>query len=592
MKQFIKMTLASATGVILAALAMGLLFFVIIVGMVAQLNAGAASEYIPKPSDKILKLSVSGKICDAVRENPLAMLIGESGNLSLKDMQEAIRKAKDTPSIQGIYLDIGVFSAGIANVDALRRSLTDFKANGKFIIAYADNFTQGGYYLASVADTIYMNPLGALGLTGFASQTLFYRGILEKAGIEMMVFKVGTYKGAVEPFIADKLSDANREQITSYLGSIWNNVVAGIAKSRNLPADSILRFADDGLFTADPAVAVERGLIDGLKYRSEVETVLMELTAQTGKQLKTVSMAKINKIKQKKPRRFHNKIAVVYAQGEIMQSPETLPLEMAQECITESLADELKKLKDDDQVKAVVLRVNSPGGSAWISDQIWKQMTELKRSKPVVVSMGAVAASGGYYISCAADKIVAEPNTLTGSIGIFGLFPNMTGLFRKLALTSDVVKTNRFADLGDPSRPMTNDEKTLIQTYIERGYDTFLARCAEGRHMSKEDIDIVGQGRVWTGEQAKERGLVDELGGLERAVEIAAEMADIYNYSIKYLPETKDILTDFLEKQMEETKLSIARDIMGDDYDYFRILHHVRAARGIQARLPYDFNPL
>jgi len=589
MKQFFKMLLASVLGTFIGILCLSMFYIFMLIALVGSMSK---SVYIPNKGGNVLKISMNGSIEDYSDNNPFSFLMTGEETLSLKDILDAIDRAKTNDAIKGIYLETGIFSSGTANVDAIRRALEDFRESGKFIVAYADDYTQGGYYLASVADHICLNPKGLLGLQGFASETMFYKGLLQKIGIEIQVFKVGTYKGAVEPYIADHLSDANREQITSYLGSIWNNVVAGIAESRNIPADSILRFADDGLFTADPAVAVERGLIDGLKYRSEVETVLMELTAQTGKQLKTVSMAKINKIKQKKPRRFHNKIAVVYAQGEIMQSPETLPLEMAQECITESLADELKKLKDDDQVKAVVLRVNSPGGSAWISDQIWKQMTELKRSKPVVVSMGAVAASGGYYISCAADKIVAEPNTLTGSIGIFGLFPNMTGLFRKLALTSDVVKTNRFADLGDPSRPMTNDEKTLIQTYIERGYDTFLARCAEGRHMSKEDIDIVGQGRVWTGEQAKERGLVDELGGLERAVEIAAEMADIYNYSIKYLPETKDILTDFLEKQMEETKLSIARDIMGDDYDYLRLLHHVRAARGIQARLPYDFNPL
>jgi protease-4 len=402
----------------------------------------------------------------------------------------------------------------------------------------------------------------------------------------MMVFKVGKYKGAVEPFLGDKLSEENREQITAYQQGIWNNIVKGIAKSRRIQPSNVNHFADEGLFLTDPLNAVECGLIDDIKYRLEVDSVVMQKAGQIGASLKAIGVSKMKRAK-KTEREYRNKVAVLYAEGDIVPMSYNTG-----SGITEKLAKELKKLQDDENVKAVVLRVNSPGGSAYVSEQIWKQVVELKKKKPIVVSMGNMAASGGYYISCAANKIVAEENTLTGSIGIFGLLPNTSGLFEKLALTTDVVKTNTYADFGDPSRPMTDDEQALMQINIDRGYDVFLTRCAQGRNMSKEDIDSIGQGRVWTGQQARELGLVDELGGIDRAIELAVELSGIVNYTIVNVSTASDFITTLLEKSIEDTKTLILRDMIGEEYEYFRTLQQIKTFSGIQARLPYDLKPL
>lgn len=583
---------ASTLGFFVGLMLAGMIAIVFMIGMVAGLGSNSQAVYTPKAENSVFKIAFEGDIRESAEENPFTnLLTGREPDLSLRDLLKSIRHAKEQESVKGIYLDMGVFSGGTASLDAVRRALMDFKESGKFIVAYADNYTQGGYYLASVADKIYLNPQGILGLTGLSSRTMFYKGLLQKIGVEMMVFKVGTYKGAVEPFIADKLSDANREQITSYQNSIWGNITKGIAKSRNITVEDVNRFADEGAFFASPEKAVEYKLIDELKYRSEVEKYLIEQSGQTGDKLKTVGLSNMKNVK-KTEREYRNKIAIVYAEGEIMQQIISSPYSGNFPCISEKINDDLRKLADNKDVKAVVLRINSPGGSAYTSEQIWKQVYELKKKKPVVVSMGSVAASGGYYIASGASKIIAEPNTLTGSIGIFGMFPNTAGLFNKLALTTDIVKTNRYADFGDPARPMTDDEKALIQGYIERGYDTFLTRCAEGRGVSKADIDSIGQGRVWTGEQALKIGLVDELGGIERAVELAGELAEIYNYNIMEVSTDHDFLKELLEKQIEVVKQSVVKDMLGDEYEHFRTLRKVKATYGIQARIPYDLKPL
>lgn len=592
MKQFFKMMFASTLGFFVGLMLAGVIAIVFMIGMVAGLSSNSQAVYTPKAENSVFKIAFEGDIRESAEENPFTnLLTGREPDLSLRDLLKSIRHAKEQESVRGIYLDMGVFSGGTASLDAVRRALMDFKESGKFIVAYADNYTQGGYYLASVADKIYLNPQGILGLTGLSSRTMFYKGLLQKIGVEMMVFKVGTYKGAVEPFIADKLSDANREQITSYQNSIWGNITKGIAKCRNITVEDVNRFADEGAFFASPEKAVEYKLIDELKYRSEVEKYLIEQSGQTGDKLKTVGLSNMKNVK-KTEREYRNKIAIVYAEGEIMQQIISSPYSGNFPCISEKINDDLRKLADNKDVKAVVLRINSPGGSAYTSEQIWKQVYELKKKKPVVVSMGSVAASGGYYIASGASKIIAEPNTLTGSIGIFGMFPNTAGLFNKLALTTDIVKTNRYADFGDPARPMTDDEKALIQGYIERGYDTFLTRCAEGRGVSKADIDSIGQGRVWTGEQALKIGLVDELGGIERAVELAGELAEIYNYNIMEVSTDHDFLKELLEKQIEVVKQSVVKDMLGDEYEHFRTLRKVKATYGIQARIPYDLKPL
>lgn len=587
MKQFFKMMFASALGAILAAGLLITLSIFLLIGISASMSQPTA--FSPS-SNSVLKIELNGALSDQKTDNPYAMLLGEEDTeLSLTDILKAIKEAKNSDNIKGIYIEAGNFSAGSSSIDAIRRAITDFKESGKFVVAYGDQYTQGSYYLASVADKVYINPQGALLLTGMSSQTMFYKGLLNKLGVEMLIFKVGTYKGAVEPFMLDKLSDANREQISSYMNGIWDNITADIAKSRKIAVEDVNHYADQGFAIALPVKAVECGLVDELKYKPEAEEYVKELAGQTDKKLKTVGVDKVRNIKSKEGK-SKNKIAVLYAEGEITEAV-TSPYSM-DKSITEKVAKELIKLKEDESIKAVVLRVNSPGGSAFTSEQIWKQVLELKKVKPIVVSMGDVAASGGYYISCAANKIVAEPNTLTGSIGIFGMFPNMTGLFNKVALTTDVVKTNTYADLGDVSRPMREDEKALIQSRIESGYDTFITRCADGRGMTKAAIDSIGQGRVWTGEQAIEKGLVDELGGIEKAIAVAAKLADLKDYKLVEVSGSKDFLKDLFEKQLDEVKLNVVKQLMGEDFEYFKTLNLIKSAPAIQTRLPYDVQPL
>ena len=484
-----------------------------------------------------------------------------------------------------------MLSAGSASLEALRRALIDFKTSGKFIIAYADNFTQGCYYLCSVADKVYLNPQGLLDIHGLASQTMFYTGLLDKLGVEMQIFKVGTYKGAVEPFILDKLSDANRAQIDSYIGSVWGNIVNGISTSRSLKAEVVNQYANEGYLFSEPTKAVELGFIDALKYRSDVEELIKNMACQSGTLLKTAPYAKMIAVTaQEKPQ--DGKIAVLYAEGPIEQNePASSPFS-ASNVITEKVANELIKLKNDASVKAVVLRVNSPGGSAYTSEQIWKQVVELKKVKPIVISMGDVAASGGYYIACAANKIIAEPNTLTGSIGIFGMFPNVAGTLNKVDLTMDVVKTNTYADFGDISRPMSDGERALLQGHVERGYQTFIKRCADGRGKTTAEIDAIGQGRVWTGSQAVEIGLVDELGGIELAITSAAELAEVEAYSVTHVSTQKDFLTTLMEKELENIKLQFVQSFLGSSFQEFAMLNQIKHSTGIQARIPFDIKPL
>jgi len=505
--------------------------------------------------------------------------------LALPKIIKAIRKAKDNEQIKGIYLEAGNLSSLYASVETVRRELEDFKSSGKFIVSYGDNYTQNAYYICSVADSIFLNPLGTVGLTGLLSQGLFYTGLAEKLGIEHYIFKVGTYKSAVEPFFLKKFSDANKEQLISYLGSIWGNMTSTIEKNRKISSEELTRYLNEGLALGQATNAIEYKLVDALCYRYEAENCVKKLAGQDLKdKLVAAGVDKVASIPVKE-KECDDEIAVLYAEGEILDSESPMSNVSV---ITEELAGKLRKLQQDDDVKAVVLRVNSPGGSAYVSEQIWKAVVDLKAEKPIVVSMGDVAASGGYYISCAANKIFAERTTLTGSIGVFGVVRNLTGTFEKVGISTDVVKTNKYADLGDLSRPMREDEKALIQRSVEQTYDLFLTRCADGRGTTKAAIDSIGQGRVWAGEQALERGLVDQLGGLDDAIKEAAALADLTEYSIKEAEGTKDFFTKFMEKQMEEMKVSIVKSVIGEEqFKLYSTIKQAETQSGIMARMPY-----
>ncbi|MDR3253040.1 MAG: signal peptide peptidase SppA [Tannerella sp.] len=587
MKQFFKMFFASILGVFIATGCLVLLGIVMLAGMVASLDS-SSTAYIPKAGEKVLKLSLAGAISETAPSNPFGALLSQNESLSLKDILTAIDVAKESDHIKGIYLDGSAVSTGWANRDLIRRKLLDFKQSGKFIVAYADNYTQGGYYLASIADKVFLNPQGAIILNGLSSSVTFYRGLFKKIGVEYEIFKVGTYKGAVEPFMLDKFSDANREQISSYQQSIWDNLTEDIAASRNLTVDGVNAIANEGMQYQTGAKIIEKGLADELKYSDEVEDYIKELAGiDADKKLKTIDVSKAVRMQKQDWKKNGTQIAVICAEGEIVSSEMSSYLGNSA-VITEKFADELAKLKKDDKVKAVVLRVNSPGGSGFVSEQIWKQVRDLKKDKKIVVSMGNVAASGGYYIACAADRIIAEKNTITGSIGVFGMIPTFGGLYDKLDLTTDVVKTNTFADFGDLERPMRTDEKALLQSYIENFYDVFLTRCADGRSKSKDEIDKIGQGRVWTGEQAIGLGLVDEIGDLDHAIKVAAELAEIEDYSIKTVETSTDPISEYLKKQMGDIRSSIVREALGEDIRLFNSLKAIKYRRGVQALLPLE----
>ncbi|HBK29111.1 MAG TPA: signal peptide peptidase SppA [Parabacteroides sp.] len=584
MKQFFKTMFASVFGVLVAfgIILFGGIFF--LMGM--AVSSSSSSEYKPQ-ANTVFKLTLSGIVSDQTTKDPFASLWGDDDEkLSLTEVIKAIRKAKENDNIKGIYLDVKNMHGGFASYEAIHRELLKFKESGKFIVSYGDFYEQGNYYLSSLSDSILVNPQGSINLVGLASQGVFIKDLAAKLGIEFYIFKVGTYKSAVEPYFMDKFSDANREQLTSFLGSIWNNMTAGICESRNIPHEKLTEFINSGAALDEAQVLVDNHLADKLCYRYEAENTIKRMAGQDlDDKLITADINKILSIRTHEKEK-EDKIAILYAEGEIKEEDNSVMGSM-DNTISEKTAKELMDLAKDDDVKAVVFRVNSPGGSAYISEQIWKAVTEVKSQKPIVVSMGDYAASGGYYISCAADKIIAERTTLTGSIGVFGVISNLAGSFKKLSVTTDVVKTNTYADLGDMSRPMRDDEKALIQRSVERTYDLFLTRCSDGRGLAKDSIDHIGQGRVWTGEQALERGLVDALGSLDDAIAEAASLANLTDYSVFKANQEKDFLSEYMDKILGEAKFSIVKSYLGEEYPFYSTIENMKSMNGIQARMPF-----
>lgn len=590
MKDFLKFTLATMTGIILSSIVL------FIIGMVTLFGIMAASdtETIVK-KNSVMILDLNGTLVERTQEDPLGILSqlfnDDSNTYGLDDILSSIKKAKENEDIKGIYLQANSLGTSYASLQEIRNALLDFKESGKFVIAYADSYTQGLYYLSSAADKVLLNPKGMIEWRGIASTPLFYKDLLQKIGVEMQIFKVGTYKSAVEPFIATEMSPANREQVTTFISSIWSQVTEGVSASRNIPVDSLKAYADRMLMFYPAEESVRCGLADTLVYRNDVRDYLKRLVdIDEDDNLSLLGLGDMINVRKNVPKdKSGNIIAVYYASGEITDYPGSATSEEG--IVGSKVIRDLRKLKDNDDVKAVVLRVNSPGGSAFASEQIWYAVKELKTKKPVIVSMGDYAASGGYYISCGADTIVAEPTTLTGSIGIFGMVPNVKELTDKIGLSYDVVKTNKYADFGNIMRPFSEGEKALLQMMVAEGYDTFITRCAEGRHTTKEAIEKIAEGRVWTGEAAKELGLVDELGGIDKALDIAVAKARVGGYTIVSYPEKKDVLSSLLDtKPTNYVESQLLKSKLGEYYRQFGLLTNLKEQSMIQARVPFELN--
>ena len=590
MKDFLKFTLATVTGIILSSI---VLFIISMVTLFGIMSASDTETIVKKNS--VMMLDLNGTLVERTQEDPLGILsqlLGDGSNTyGLDDILSSIQKAKENENIKGIYLQANSLGTSYASLQEIRNALLDFKESGKFVIAYADSYTQGLYYLSSVADKVLLNPKGMIEWKGIASAPLFYKDLLQKIGVEMQIFKVGTNKSAVDPFISTEMSPANREQVTAFINSIWGQVTEGVSASRSLPVDSLNALADRMLMFYPAEESVQCGLAGTLIYRNDVRNYLKQwVDLKEDDRLPVLGLSDMINVKKNMPKdKSGNIVAVYYASGEITDYSGSSTSEEG--IVGTKVIRDLRKLKDDEDVKAVVLRVNSPGGSAFASEQIWHAVKELKTEKPVIVSMGDYAASGGYYISCVADTIVAEPTTLTGSIGIFGMVPNVKELSEKIGLTYDVVKTNKFSDFGNIMRPFNQDEKTLMQMMITQGYDTFVNRCAEGRHMSKEAIEKIAEGRVWTGEAAKELGLVDVLGGIDTALEIAVRKAGIEGYTVVSYPAKQDLLSSLLNtKPTNYVESQILKSKLGEYYQQFGMLKNLKERSMIQARIPFELN--
>jgi len=582
MKDFIKFTFASLLGVLLAGIVFAILGIVSMVGMMATSD----TETVVK-ENSIFTLKLNGTLSERASENPFQSFLGEENtNYGLDEILSSIQKAKDNENIKGIYLHAEALETSFASLEEIRSALMDFKESGKWIVAYGDQYDQGTYYLASTADKIIVNPQGSIAWHGLASQVVFFKDLLGKLGVDMQIFKVGTYKSAVEPFIATEMSPANREQTTAYITSIWNKLLEDISASRNLSVDSLNYYADQMMDLRPAQDYITYGMADTLMYKDEVLSYLKNMSnREADESLRTLSLEDMKNVKRNVPKdKSGNIIAVYYAYGEIDNSTST-----DEGIDSKKVCRDLRKLREDETVKAVVLRVNSPGGSAYGSEQIWNEVVKMTAEKPVVVSMGDYAASGGYYISCAADCIVANPTTLTGSIGIFGMFPNMEKLFSdKLGLNFDMVKTNKLADMGDLTRPFNAAESEIMQNYINNGYKLFVKRCADGREMTTEAIEKIAEGRVWTGATAKELGLVDELGGLDKALEIAAEKAGVEAYSTITYPAKEGMFSSLLNQSKNDYIEGKLEESIGEYYHQFKFIKNLKEADPVQARLPFE----
>lgn len=588
MKQFLKYVAATVTGIVLVAVIMGILSIISLVGLAAS---SASSTNVEENS--VFALSLSGQLQERSDSNPLAELTGQVGeSLGLDDMLSAIRKAKENDDIKGIYIEAGIFAGDSpASMHAIREALLDFKKSGKWIVAYGDSYTQATYYICSVADKLYLNPEGMVDWHGLASTPYFVKDLLAKFGVKVQLCKVGKYKSAPEMLTADGMSEPNREQVTAYLTGVWKVMVNDVSKSRKISTDSLNAYADRYVALADQQELVKMKLVDKLLYTDQVKGEIKKmLKIDADDDIKQLSMSDMLNVKGKKKK--GEEVAVYYAYGDIVDSETGGMMQSDHSIVANKVCKDLEKLMKDDDVKAVVLRVNSPGGSAYASEQIWHAITQLKGKKPVVVSMGGYAASGGYYISCNANYIYSEPTTLTGSIGIFGMFPDFSGLLTdKLGVKFDEVKTNKHAAFGTMARPFNAEEMELLGNYIDRGYKLFRKRVAEGRKMPVEKVEEIAQGRVWLGNDALGIKLVDAIGSLDDAVKKAAQLAKLTEYHTNSYPEGDDWLSSLLNKVSNQNYLDEQMHAtLGEYYEPLRFVKSINRQSAIQARLPYYLN--
>lgn len=587
MKDFFKHTLATIAGLFIFSI------IVIIIGVMSLVGMVSAGEATKTVADKsVLVLNLSGELQEQSEDNVFQQFAGTPfGNLGLEKILSAIKKAKNNDKIKGIYIEAGALGADFASLQEIRNALLDFKKSHKWIIAYADTYTQGTYYVASAANEIYLNPQGMITWHGLSAQPIFIKDLLAKVGIRMQVLKVGKYKSATEMFTGDKMSDANREQTTAYLTSLWSNVCKAVSESRKISIDSLNTYADRLVMFEDARQLVKYKMVDGLLYTDQIKKKIKQLLhIDDDKDINQISIADMSGVKEKLKGK---EIAVYYAYGDIVDSPITGGLLGSKhQIVAQDVCKDLADLMEDDNVKAVVIRINTGGGSAYASEQLWHQIEMLKRKKTVVVSMGGVTASGGYYMSCNANWIVAQPTTITGSIGIFGIVPDRSQLLtQKLGIKFDEVKTNRNATFGTSARPMNTAELGYMQAYIDRGYKLFRRRVADGRHLSTAQVEQVAQGHVFTGEAAKQLKLIDQLGGIDAAVAKAAQLAKLSEYHTHTYPAPTDwfeqLFNTFGGGNYLDGKMRAA---LGDYYEPVILLKQMNQLDALQARIPFFLN--
>lgn len=579
--------LGNVLAVIVGLLIFSVMSFFILAGILAVISS--SEDEVDIKENTVLVLNLEGRILTerSSEDDPDFSSFGLFGGIptiGLTNLKRAVQTATENENVKGIFLKAGTFTAGQAGMKEFRDELVKFKNSGKFIVSYGEYYTEGGYYLSSVADEVYVNPSGAMEFNGFAAEVMFFKGLFEKIEVEPQIFRVGDFKSAVEPFMLDKMSDESRLQTESLLGDLNKTLLEEVGESRGISFEKISEI-NSKMLVRKTKDAVEHKLVDALWYEDQVINLLKEkLGLKEEDNINTVNINRINKSAKTKNRLSKNRIAVIIAEGEIMGG------KLEGTIGSEQFKEEIKKARKNKDIKAIVLRVNSPGGSALASEVIWREMEEAKKEKPIIASMGEVAASGGYYIVAGADTIVAQPNTITGSIGIFGLWFNAQGLLNnKLGITTDVVKTGEYSDFLSPTRKITEMEKSVFQGQVEEGYDVFLTRVADGRNKSKEDVMKVASGRVWTGNQALENGLVDVLGSLDDAIAIAAEKAGVSDdYRVVYYPQEKPWFERILNQFSNDVQVFYQQQKLGSFYPIYEQIENVKKHQGIMVRMPFD----